>query len=212
MTYRDSLDALAAALPKLGAKDADFANSLLAQAQNHATMHGYPPLSGKQWYWVRKLAEKANATAPAATNVGDFSAVIELFKTAGEHLKYPKVRLQLEDGSPVVLSVAGPAARLPGTVNLTDGKPYGQNTWFGRVDPATGAWEPSSKVDAQTTTAITALLVNFAKDPAKVASLYGKTTGACCFCSRELTDARSVTVGYGPICAEKWGLPWGEVA
>jgi len=109
-----------------------------------------------------------------------------------------------------VLSVAGPAARLPGTVNLTDGKPYGQNTWFGRVDPATGAWEPSSKVDAQTTTAITALLANFAKDPAKVASLYGKLTGNCCFCSRDLTDQRSVSVGYGPICAGHYGLPWGE--
>jgi hypothetical protein len=25
-----------------------------------------------------------------------------------------------------------------------------------------------------------------------------------------LNDARSIAVGYGPVCAEKFGLPWGE--
>jgi len=25
-----------------------------------------------------------------------------------------------------------------------------------------------------------------------------------------LTDPRSVSMGYGPVCAENYGLPWGE--
>lgn len=37
----------------------------------------------------------------------------------------------------------------------------------------------------------------------------GAVTGFCCFCSLELTDARSVTAGYGPTCADNNGLPWG---
>lgn len=34
-----------------------------------------------------------------------------------------------------------------------------------------------------------------------------KLTGHCSFCQRELTDAGSLEVGYGPICADRWGLP-----
>jgi Family of unknown function (DUF6011) len=53
-------------------------------------------------------------------------------------------------------------------------------------------------------------LREFAKDPAEYAGAYGKKTGSCCFCSQTLTDPRSVTVGYGPVCANRWFLPWGE--
>jgi len=33
----------------------------------------------------------------------------------------------------------------------------------------------------------------------------------CCFCGRDLDTAESISMGYGPICADKYGLPWGEV-
>lgn len=44
------------------------------------------------------------------------------------------------------------------------------------------------------------------------AAALGHATHHCCFCGIELTDegnGRSVEVGYGPICANKNGLPWG---
>jgi hypothetical protein len=44
---------------------------------------------------------------------------------------------------------------------------------------------------------------------AEEAAAFGHATGHCVYCSRELTDDRSVEVGYGPVCAEKNGLPWG---
>ena len=40
---------------------------------------------------------------------------------------------------------------------------------------------------------------------------YGQRTGKCMFCRRELTTTASTTVGYGPICAERNHLPWGNV-
>lgn len=46
---------------------------------------------------------------------------------------------------------------------------------------------------------------------AEEAAKFGRLTGSCVFCSRRLTDERSATVGYGPVCAERVGLPWGEV-
>lgn len=46
------------------------------------------------------------------------------------------------------------------------------------------------------------------EDPKKLALLQGKQTNCCMFCRKELTDARSVYFGYGPVCAENWGLPY----
>jgi hypothetical protein len=206
MTYRDALDALAAALPALSERDANFAKSLLAQATSPYT--DAVPLSQEQWKWVRKLAEKAAAPKPTKL---DFSAVSAMFATAAAKSKrLPKVELQMDDGSPVVLKLAGPAAAQPGTVSVTDGKPFGVAVWYGRVNPVTGAWEPSSRVDATTTASVTALLTRFAADPLTVAKAYGEATHSCCFCGITLTDPRSKTAGYGPICAAKFGLAWGE--
>lgn len=44
---------------------------------------------------------------------------------------------------------------------------------------------------------------------AEEAAEFGRTTAHCVFCARELTDGRSVDVGYGPVCAAHNGLPWG---
>lgn len=208
---RDQLMSLHAALPKLSSADADFARSLLLQAVNAANGHkGCQPLSTKQLYWVGKLTERATAAKPATATVGDFSAVIAMFAAASKDAKRnPKVRLQLPNGKPIVLSVAGPAARQPGTVNVTDGKPYGSSIWYGRVTPK-GEWQKSTMSNgAETDTAITALLTAFAANPLKVAKAYGETTHHCCFCGITLTDKRSKAAGYGPICADKFGLAWG---
>lgn len=47
---------------------------------------------------------------------------------------------------------------------------------------------------------------------AETAGLFGDLYSRCVFCSRKLTDDRSIAVGYGPDCAEHQGLPWGEKA
>jgi len=44
------------------------------------------------------------------------------------------------------------------------------------------------------------------------AASFGHEFHACVFCATPLTDDgdnRSVVVGYGPICAKRYGLPWG---
>lgn len=56
---------------------------------------------------------------------------------------------------------------------------------------------------------LVALLTEFANDPAAVAARCGKLLTRCSFCRRKLTDDRSTTVGYGPDCADHFGLPWG---
>tara|TARA_R110000868_G_scaffold403456_1_gene680773 strand:- start:11 stop:427 length:417 start_codon:yes stop_codon:yes gene_type:complete len=46
---------------------------------------------------------------------------------------------------------------------------------------------------------------NAAEDPLAAAQLYGKHTGSCSCCGRELTREDSIAAGIGPICATKFG-------
>jgi hypothetical protein len=145
-----------------------------------------------------------------SADIGDFSGVINLFAVAAQNLKYPKIRLVTPEGQHLVLSVAGPQASQPGTVNVTDGgKHFDTRKWFGRVSPA-GRWEPSKKFGAETAASVGAMMAALALDPDKVASDYGRLTGQCCYCSKGLDDSRSVEVGYGPVCAKNFGRPWGK--
>lgn len=149
------------------------------------------------------------ATETKAVEVGNLDGLMALFARAkASSLKFPKISLQLADGQPVVLGVAGPQAKAPGTINVTDGDPFGANKWFGRVTTQ-GTWEPSRQVTADDMVSIKALLTAMSADAAATASEYGKLTGHCCFCRKGLTDARSTEVGYGKTCAANYGLAWG---
>lgn len=144
----------------------------------------------------------------APQDIGSFESVIGLMKNAASKLRYPKIRLKTDDGQVVVLNVAGSKSATPGMVNVTDGLPFGENTWFGRVSPD-GKWSPSGRVPAPMQASVTTLLQALAADPAGTAAKYGRMTGQCCFCSIPLKDERSVNVGYGKTCASNYNLPWG---
>ena len=42
-------------------------------------------------------------------------------------------------------------------------------------------------------------------DPKEAAVAFGRRTGRCSCCGRELTNHASIDLGIGPICAEKYG-------
>jgi Family of unknown function (DUF6011) len=138
--------------------------------------------------------------------VGSFSGVIALFEAAKAHLKYPKITLVCE-GRKITLSVAGPQSKTPGSVNVVGEGRFPNRDWFGRVSPM-GLWMPSRSGSA-IMEPLTALLTEFATNPAQVAKQHGKLTGNCCFCNKTLgkgEDKRSIGVGFGPVCAEHFGL------
>jgi len=47
------------------------------------------------------------------------------------------------------------------------------------------------------------------KDQRALLAEIGIMSGSCCFCGKELTTDASKSAGYGPVCAGKYGLPWG---
>ena len=182
----------AEALEKLKNVPGRFASDLLNRRH----------LSGPQMAWVHKLV--VDAGKPTVAVDADFSGVIALFDKANAHLKYPKIALDV-DGVEVKLQRCGERSSHPGCVNVTDGGGYGNSRWYGRIER-----DGSLTSGRALTDEVRALLINLAKDPAHIAAEYGKRTGNCCFCCRALTDERSVSVGYGPVCAQSYGLPWGE--
>lgn len=167
-------------------------------------------LTEAQWRYAEKLVAWAKPRAAAAPQTSGLASgvkrVFDLFtraKSAG--LRFPKIRLETADGQKVVLSQAGERSKYLGQVIVTDGGPFGANKFFGRIDAAGTLTNGSAMTDS-----VRALVDALAAKPEEVASIYGRRTGSCCFCGRGLEDGRSVAVGYGPICAEKFGLPWGE--
>ena len=178
--------------------DNSFAASLVKQFDTRGG------LSTKQWFWVKKISQEHNQPASAAVNGLDLTDLVTFMHDAGANLKFPKVRLETADGHDVVLNIAGPRAKRPGTINVTDGGPFGDNQWFGRID-VDGSFQPSRSC----TEDVRELLISMMDEPAQVAAAHGHKTGNCCFCNRELTDERSTSVGFGPTCAENFGLAWG---
>ena len=184
---------LMAVLPSLSEKDQVFGKSLVSGIDK------YGALTVKQAAWVEALIERAAAPKPEAVQV-EMAGVQQLFAAARQKLRYPKIRLRADDGTPVVLALAGARSKYAGQVTLTDGGPFGDNRWFGRVD---GAKFYASR---SATPAVIGLLTGLSADPTNVISGYGRLTGACALCGRDLTDQDSVDRGVGPVCAKNFGL------
>ena len=195
------IEALRSAVPQLAPRDQEFATSLIDQY----TRRG---LSAKQWPWVGRLVERAAQPKEEApkTLVGSMDGLIALFDTAkANKLKHPKIRFDV-DGETVVLALAGERSSFAGQVNVTSTGPFEQRDWYGRIDRR-GEFTRSRRTPGPDR--LVQVLCELAENPSKAGAAHGRRTGNCCFCATELSDQRSVDVGYGPVCAKKWGLAWG---
>jgi hypothetical protein len=138
------------------------------------------------------------AIAPQASGVGRQS----------QGLKQPEIHLPLPDShAEIRLFVhAAQNARFPGWIAVAPARttigPRPQ--LFGRIDPE-GTFHAIGQPDPD----VLATLAVFHDDPAGFAARCGRLSGRCCFCHQGLTDARSLAMGYGPICAKRYQLPYG---
>lgn len=193
-----AIEGLEQAIPKLSQRDRDFAGDLLSNFRR------WGRLSEKQMQWVDTLTQRAAAPAPAPAQQVNVQKIQELFTTAAQRLRRIKVALQAASGQRVVFTRAGAMSKYAGQIMITDGAPFGQNKFFGRIDE-NGDFYATRSADAD----IRNLVTEFANNPAETAGKYGRLTGGCSFCSHKLDDNRSLEVGYGPVCAKRFGLVWG---
>ncbi len=201
---RDNLD-------QLSERDVEFATSLLRAYDSERGA------SEKQAHWLgvmaERVAQKLAKREPEPMVTGHlFERIVEMFDSASLKLKYPKVRGHFRahgEELPLKLSRAGGGARYPGSINVSDGGPFGENVWYGRIH-SDGTFEPNRRINIEEMRALVTYLTKFNTDPESHAKAHGQEYGECCFCARELTDHRSLDAGYGPVCAERYGLAWGE--
>jgi hypothetical protein len=193
------IDALRRALPALNDNSREFAEDLIAKS---GVRHG---LSPKQWHWVDILTQRATETPPEPAEVG-IAGVVDLLDRAAKRLKHPSINVRVENRD-LRLSVAGPSAQVPGSINVCSVGSFEDRQWFGRVT-RDGKFEPSRRHGGDTASAIVAALKALAADPAGTAAEYGRLYGICCMCGLPLVAERSTSVGYGPVCAKNWGLPY----
>ncbi len=197
-THLSAMAALKAAVQNKKTKSS-FARSLVAQCEQNGR------LSEKQWPWVHKLAMDLDNPAPQRQlEDTNYHGIVELLNRAQGNLKRPKITVKI-DGLEFRVSLAGDRASVPGSVNVTDLGGFNENTWYGRIHKD-GRLEASRHMTQEIPDRLEALNSN----PVGFASGYGRMTGACCFCASKLSTPESVTEGYGPKCAENWGLPWGN--
>jgi hypothetical protein len=132
--------------------------------------------------------------------VVELSRLVAFINGASQRgLKQPKVRVLGPDAvSEMRISAAMVGSKWPGSLFI---KLAG--TYLGRVAPDGKVFGPLASQES-----VLACLKTVEEDPARAASTYGALMCRCSFCGLHLTDEGSVLVGYGPICAERYGLAW----
>ena len=126
--------------------------------------------------------------SPVVAQADALTGALQTALAAG--LKRPKLRF-----SCFVASLAPAGGKNPGAVYLKSGDEYLGKVAGGRLQVAYG-------VAAETAAQLRDALV----DPLAGAVAYGRETGSCSCCGRELTDPVSIAAGIGPICATKFGF------
>ena len=136
---------------------------------------------------AKRAAEKA-----AATVAVDLDAIRQMFAKAAESgLKRPTYRAE-----GLIISRAPDHGKNAGALYVKTASGDYQGKIQGRE------FNPAYSAAPETTTALQAI----AKDPAEAAIRYGRLTGSCSCCGRELTNKVSIENGIGPVCATKFGF------
>ena len=198
--YREKLELLVdmhSCIPAMTEKDQKFATDLYAGYQRQGG------LSPKQWHWVGVLRDRVSEVEPI---YGSFNAILVMFRLAAANggLKRPKIRLMSHEGRFVQLNF-DPEETNRVKVFVDGWQGHGIRKYAGeRSDDMIKPYTSD-----RMTPDVKAIIQELALDPAKTARAMAAKLSACMYCGQRLSDAPSKEVGYGPVCAANYELPWG---
>lgn len=179
------------------------------------------PESHWLWYYIARVTGQGQSNRviqmPGSSECGQFLADSFLY-AIGMGLERPMIRLYHRTDDQVTtdkrykiyLSKRGTICVKAGNVRRGTNNPTGSEVYLGCfisrngsgfLEPQTRKLLPDEK----------SFLDSFMADPVGVMAQTGKDVNRCCYCTSPLEDDRSRQAGYGPICAARWGLPWGHV-
>ena len=164
-----------------------FAASLVEQYNKRKT------LSEKQTFAaVAMLAKIKQKQADRKSNMFslDVSKILAVLDKADPAMKTPKIRV-----GDFVFSKPASHSKNAGSLYI---KQLGE--YIGKVTG--GYYLPVGNVSKDTV----AEIQEICKDPMESAVAYGRRTGNCAVCARELTVKESIDRGIGPVCADRLGV------
>jgi hypothetical protein len=137
---------------------------------------------------------KPTPTAPVA-NLKGLADFLHAAKDRG--LQSPKLRVLAPDAKSELRISLTKGGLVPGSLAVVLSEEF------------IGCVRPNGEVTGRLKFDATLLehLANVAVAPATAAKIFAALTCRCSFCNLTLTDAGSIEVGYGPVCADHWGLP-----
>jgi len=155
-------------------------------------------LSPAQYAWAHKLAVDF-ITPAAVVNVNQtsqFEALFNAFEAAkGKGAKRLTLRFE---GINVKPNRDLTALWVTSQTEFEQGD-YGMKPkYLGKVT--------RTAIDSKFSDTVRETIMGAANDPLNAAIRYGKVSGECSCCGRELTDPKSIDRGIGPICADKYGF------
>lgn len=137
------------------------------------------------------MMDKIDAKPKAVTGTVDLTRITEMFQSAmAAGLKKPGYRA---NGLKITLAPAN--GRNAGALYVVR---ESDDTYLGKI---VGTTYQSNREG----NALPALL-KIAADPLGAAVEYGRETGRCACCGRELTNDESIELGIGPICKKRFSL------
>jgi hypothetical protein len=150
-------------------------------------------LSACQWYWAHKKCLKRDEPRSLQLREGTFSKLYAMLSQAKDHIQFPKIILRTPSG----------AVRWwlhqDGFVGIKCGEAHVGKVTTDDVFHIYRSCKPRT----------VELMKVIQVDPVAAFALWGRETGFCCFCNHEIETDESLAVGYGPVCADRYGLPWG---
>lgn len=174
--------------------------------------HGFWTI--KQENAVDKIlaSSKENPTSYAETQIEkpsllffDGKKVSELFALAATKIKYPSIQFWRDIGE-LNFYLCGNLSKTPGVIRITNGQKYPNQEVYGEI------YKDGKGLFRRDTSAVFKKEIqSICNSPIDEAKIRGIKTGYCCFCATPIQTKESLAVGYGPICAENYGLPWGNL-
>lgn len=167
----------------------------LTERQLAAVTNAAVKSAARKAEWAEQAARESDSKAAALAV--DVSAIEEAFAVASSNgLK--RLALRLDDFKFKPAPATGRNAGAIYVTSLVDTDREGDTLYLGKI--IAGKFNASKFISPE----LAARIVAAAADPKGAAIAYGKRTGSCCVCARELTDPASVEAGIGPICATKY--------
>jgi hypothetical protein len=152
-------------------------------------------LSAAQYAWAHKLAVDANTVAVVDVNqTSQFEALFDAFEAA-KSKGAKRLTLRFE-GVNVKPNRDLTALWVTSQTESEEGDYGWKPKYLGKVT--------RTSIDSKFSDTVRETIMGAAADPLTAAIRYGKVSGSCSCCGRELTVKESIEAGIGPICAKKF--------